>query len=212
MKSKFFFVIGCGVLLLLAASVVAEDGTKSSGAEAVKKASDKAVSSSPATKSGTPIALTMEAIQELEERKNSLDARERLMNERAKALEIQEKVLKDKLRRMEELNQKMAERLDGFKKNHDEKVTKLVAVVETMRPQAAAAYVEQLDAELAVAILARMQVQKAAKILNLVDKKMSARLTELYTGYRDSIENAPAAPAVEEKASKEEQTNNTSKM
>ena len=34
--------------------------------------------------------------------------------------------------------------------------------------------------------------QKASKILNLVDKKLGARLTELYTGFRESVEDAAA--------------------
>jgi flagellar motility protein MotE (MotC chaperone) len=210
MKSKLYFGIGCAILLLLAASVVAEETDK---AAPVKQAAEKAKAADP-VKAGTPIALTVEAIQELEDRKNALDAREKIMNERAKAFEIQEKVLRDKLRRIEELNAKMAERLEGFKKDHEEKVGKLVAVVETMKPQAAAAYVEQLDPDLAVAILTRIQVQKAAKIMNLVDKKLSARLTEMYTGYRDKIrdEVPPAAAATEPQSAKEALPNNTGKM
>jgi flagellar motility protein MotE (MotC chaperone) len=179
----------------------------------VKQAAEKASAAAP-VKAGTPIALTVEAIQELEDRKNDLDAREKKINERAKEFEIQEKVLRDKLRRIEALNAKMAERLEGFKKDHEEKLGKLVAVVEIMKPQAAAAYVEQLDPELAVAILTRIQVQKAAKIMNLVDKKLSARLTEMYTGYRDKIKDEvpPAPVASEPQPAKEALLNNTGKM
>jgi flagellar motility protein MotE (MotC chaperone) len=136
----------------------------------------------------------MEAIQELEERKDSLDARERQLTERAKALEIQEKVVKEKLRRMEELNGQMSARLDGFKKEHEGKIAKLVAVVEGMKPVAAAEYIENLEPELAVEILGRMNTAKASKLLNLVNKKQSARLTELYTGYRDSVKENSGAP------------------
>ena len=42
----------------------------------------------------------------------------------ARDLELQEKLLKEKLKRMEELNRKMAERLDGFKKEHETKINK----------------------------------------------------------------------------------------
>jgi flagellar motility protein MotE (MotC chaperone) len=145
-------------------------------------------------KKETPVALSLEAIKELEERRAALDNREKQLNERARDLELQEKILKEKLKKMEELNRKMAERLDVFKKEHEAKLTKLVTVVEGMRPEAAARYVENLDPDLAVEILARMKEQRASKILNLVDKKMGARLTELYTGYRQSIEE-PQAPA-----------------
>ncbi|RYZ95310.1 MAG: hypothetical protein EOP11_25120 [Proteobacteria bacterium] len=96
---------------------------------------------------------------------------------------------------MEELNAQMSEKLDGFKKEHEGKITKLVAVVEGMKPAAAAEYIENLDAELAVEILARMNTAKASKLLNLVNKKQSARLTELYTGYRDNVKGTSGAPA-----------------
>lgn len=194
MKSSWYFVAGATVALLLALSV-------SVTAEEPKKADDKKVedkSEAPA-KTSTPVALTLEAIQELEARKKSLDARERELEERAKNLDIQEKVLSEKLRRMEELNKKMAERLDGFKKEHEQRVTKLVTVVESMRPQAAADYVSNLDPDLAVEILARIQVAKASKILNLVDKKIAAKLTELYTGYRRAMQEASTPQTPENK-------------
>ena len=168
----------------------AKEETKA-GAEDVKKAVEQAGKNGKKSAS-TPLALTPEAIQELEQRKAALDLKEKQLAERARDLELQEKLLKEKLKRMEELNRKMAERLDGFKKEHETKINKLVVVVEGMKPEAAARYVEQLDPDLAVEILARMKEQKASKILNLVDKKLGARLTELYTGFRESVEDAAA--------------------
>ncbi len=199
MKSSFFLLTGCGLMFLAAISLVqAKDPVQDSAPK--KDAAIKPVAAAAAAKPAktqTPVALTLEAIQELEERKNALDLRERLLDERKQELDLQEKLLKEKLAKIEALNQKMAEKLDGFTKEHDQKITKLVTVVETMRPQAAAEYVENLDPELAVQILTRIQVAKAAKILNLVNKKQSAQLTELYTGYRQTMEKpgdrAPAA-------------------
>ena len=183
------------LLLVAAVSLVrAEDAPKATeGAAGVKKAAD-AAAKAPAKKAAPPLALSADAIQELEDRKTALDLREKQLNERAHDLELQEKLLREKLKKMEELNKKMAERLDVFKKDHEGRIGKLVTVVEGMKPDAAARYVEQLDPELAVEILARIKEQKASKILNLVDKKHGARLTELYTGYRESMED-PAAPA-----------------
>lgn len=192
MKSSWYFMFGAAIALLVAASVTAEEPKKAE--EPAKPAAPAA----PVAKSSNPVALTIEAIEELETRKKILDARERDLEERAKGLEIQEKVLREKLKRMEELNRKMAERLDSFKKDHEQRVTKLVAVVEGMRPQSAADYVSNLDADLAVEILSRIQTAKASKILNLVDKKIGAKLTEMYTGYRQSMQDA-AAPQAENK-------------
>ncbi len=202
MKSRIFLLTGCILLFVAAVSLVkAEEAPKDASAPAgteVKKSAEQA----PAKKISTPIALTVEGIQEIEERKAALDLREKQLAERGRDLELQEKILKEKLKKMEDLNKRMAERLDIFKKDHEQRITKLVNVVEGMKPEAAARYVEALDADLAVEILARIKEQKASKIMNLVDKKMSARLTELYTGYRNSKEEppapAPAAPIAKE--------------
>lgn len=212
MRSRIFLFMSCMLLFVAAVSLVqAEEEKRPSGApeaqpaDAVKKAAEAAsakpeektapAAAAPKKEKATPVALTMEAIQELEQRKLSLDAREKALEERARDLELQEKLLKEKLRKMEELNKKMAERLDTYQKDHGGRIAKLVAVVEGMKPDAAAQYVEALDPDLAVEILARMKEQRASKILNLVDKKKGARLTELYTGYRDSVDEPAPAPA-----------------
>lgn len=201
MKSRFFLITTCLIAFVVAVSMVkaeepkkaaekpAAESAEPKGAE-VKKAVDQAAAvadaNAPKKPSGTPVALTMEALQELEDRKVALDAREQQMNERTRDLELQEKILKEKLKKMEDLNKRMADRLDKFKKDHDDRIAKLVTVVEGMKPEAAARYVEALEPELAVEILARIKETKASKILNLADKKMGAKLTELYTGYRES--------------------------
>lgn len=210
-KSGFLFIALSAAALFIAINVTAEDqGADSSKSPPAKtetagaageetKAEHKggateAVEADPqgSKKSSsvkhappTPIAITMEAVKELEARKKNLDARELSLNERAKALDIQEKILREKLQRLEELSRKVAEKLDGYKAKHEEKVAKLVTVVEGMKPQSAAEYVENLEPDLAVEILTRINVQRAPKIMNLLDKKKGARLTELYAGYRD---------------------------
>ncbi len=225
MKSRVYLLTGVVLIFVAAVSLVrAEEGKKDQAKKEetkkdeapktgeLKQAVEQAASAPPvaASKRGTPIALTVEALQELDERKNALDLREKQLAEKARDLEIQEKLLKEKLKKMEELNKKMADRLDVFKKEHEGKITKLVTVVEGMKPEAAARYVETLDPALAVEILTRIKETKASKILNLVDKKVSAKLTELYTGYREvgeepAVPPAPAsAPVPAQQSAKEE--------
>ncbi len=200
MKSRFVIGTACLMLFVAAVSLVrAEDPAPASSD--MKKGADSvpaAPSAVAPAKKNTPIALTMEGIQEMEERKLALDAREKQLEERARDLELQEKLLKEKLKRMEDLNRRMAERLDGFKKDHEGRITKLVTVVEGMKPEAAARYVEALDPDLAVEILSRIKELKASKILNLVDKQKSARLTELYTGYVNNAVEPPAPSQTKE--------------
>lgn len=178
-------------------------------AEEKKDADRTPVASPRASAAGTPIALTVEGIQELEEKRKSLEEKEKMLTEKQKALELQEKVLKEKLSKMEELNKKMTERLDKFQTGYEEKIVKLVSVIEGMKPQAAAEYVENLDPDLAVEILARIQVLKVSKIMNLVDRKKAARLTELYTGYRQKIDEAAVLPAVNTAVEGKQEVNQT---
>lgn len=199
MKHRAKFYLVAFVALLITFQVVAENPEKPkeeaapSGTTPVAQAKKE-----ESAKSTTPVALTMEAIQELERRKQDLEARERLLAERAKALEVQEKLLKEKMAKMEELTRKMAERLDKFKKEHEDKVGKLVTMTESMRPQAAADYLEKLDPDLAVEIISRINVTKAAKIMNLVNKEKGARLTELYAGYLEGLKQDAQPTATKE--------------
>lgn len=191
-----------GILLAVPAGH-SEEKPAAQPAEAAKNAeAQKPVKKAEAKQ--VPLAVTEEAIQELENRKKRLDEREAALDERARALDVQEKILKDKLQKLEELNKKMADRLDAYKKEHEERVTKVVSMMETMKPQAAAEYVENLEPVLAVEVLSRIQVQKAAKIMNLVDKKKAARLSEMYTGYRD-VEDNPAPADKKEVPAKPQQ-------
>ncbi|NUM87594.1 MAG: hypothetical protein HUU37_00180 [Bdellovibrionales bacterium] len=193
MRHRFYLVAFAA--LLIAFQVVAENAAEEKQKDAAPAGSTPvAQAKKEDAAAGTPVALTMEGIQELEKRKQELEARERLLNERARALEVQEKLLKEKMAKMEELNRKMSERLDKFKKEHEEKVQKLVTMTETMRPQAAADYLEKLDPELAVEIIGRINVTKAAKIMNLVNKEKGARLTEFYAGYLEGLKQE-AQPA-----------------
>ncbi|MCO5144514.1 MAG: hypothetical protein M9962_15665 [Oligoflexia bacterium] len=167
-------------LLLVSGIAISASDEKEKPVVSVAKKQEK-------PKSVTPVALTLEAIQELEDRKKELDAREQRVAEKENELKLQEKIIQEKLKKIEELQSAISNKLDGFKTEHEGKITKLVSVVETMKPQAAAEYLENLDPELAVEILAKIQIAKAAKILNLVDKKKGAKLSELYTGYSSGI-------------------------
>jgi flagellar motility protein MotE (MotC chaperone) len=205
MKNRLILFTGCVMFLLAAISVVAQDSkdkseNKESATETVTGEGTAPKANAPA-RTSTPIALTVEAIQDLETRKQALDERELALSERSKALDLQEKLLKEKLQRMDQLKAKITERLDGFKKEHEEKIGKLVAMVEGMRPQAAAEYLESLDPELAVEVIERIQVAKVSKIMNLLDKKKGAKLSELYTGYRTAMADGVSASPASSKGS-----------
>ena len=175
------------------ASTAKEDGAGSAAGNAATPAKDR----EPAmAKSSPPLALTQEGLRELEARERAVSEKEKEIAEREESVQVQERVLQNKLKRIEEVSKQMAGRLDKFKADAEGKVAKVVAMLESMKPDAAAAYVENVDPFLAVEIMARINTQKAAKIWNKMDKKISARLSELYTGFRTRIEKEVPAPPV----------------
>src|SRR6185437_3882333 len=78
-----------------------------------------------------------------------------------------------------------------------EKVAKVVATLEGMSPKAAAQMLTDLDDGLAVSAIAQMSTTKLSKVMNALDPKRAARLTELLAGVvrakNDSASNDAAA-------------------
>lgn len=151
--------------------------------DAAKAASATAAGKSENKESDRPVMLTEEALREFNEQRKRLEEKERLLEERERALAIQEKIIIDKLSRIEKLNKAMGSRLDGYKKESEAKIDKLVKIIEGMKPVEAAKFLENIDPGLAVNILSKIEVQRASKVLNMIDKRVSARLTEKFTGY-----------------------------
>ena len=158
-------------------------------ADGKNSAKEQAERSPAAAAKRQPLELDELAVLELEERERRIEEKEKQLEERMQAVAVQEKVLQNKLKRIQEITQKIAERLDNFQKASTGKVEKLVTVIEKMKSGEAAKFFENMDPYLAVAVLARIDVQRAAKIMNQMDKEISAKLSELYTGYRSRMEN-----------------------
>ncbi len=133
------------------------------------------------------LLLTREGIEELQERERNIAEKESLLLEKEKALKIQEKILKDKLKKIGSIQKSIAKKLDYFSNSMAGKVKKLVTIVSAMKPDMAARYFETVEPYLAVEILGQLEAKRAAKILNKVDKEVSARISELYTGYQNNF-------------------------
>ncbi len=127
-------------------------------------------------KSSETIFSIQEREKQIEDQKNELKDREDKINEREKALD-------EKIKKLETLRQSITGELEVQKKQNEEKVVRLTSVLETMTPKASSALLETTEENLAVEVLKRMDIKKVAKILNVMDKNKSARLSELLTGY-----------------------------
>ena len=126
---------------------------------------------------------SMALVEELNGRRGEVEKREEVLKEREQRLSEREKEIDKKIQQMEHLRSVVSGELEDQRKNSEEKVVKMVAVFETMAPKAAAGVLESTDDFLAVDVLKRMDVKKVAKIMNIMEKTRSAKLSELLTGY-----------------------------
>lgn len=120
---------------------------------------------------------------ELDARRTQLEQKEKDLAERDRRIAEREKELDSKILKLENLRAAVSGELEVQRKNNEERVIKMVNVLETMTPKSAAGVMESLDDGLAVDVLKRMDVKKVAKVMNIMDKARSARLSEQMTGY-----------------------------
>ncbi|HRK03339.1 MAG TPA: hypothetical protein PLH57_11800 [Oligoflexia bacterium] len=121
--------------------------------------------------------------QELEKRRKELDERERLLKEREEQLSAQGAEIEKRIQRIEEIRAEINGDLKKKRDQSEERITRMIAVFETMAPKSAAQVMETLDDDLSVEVLGRMDPKRVAKIMNIMDKSRSARLSEQLTGY-----------------------------
>jgi flagellar motility protein MotE (MotC chaperone) len=122
---------------------------------------------------------------ELLEWERKLKAREERIKTREKALESLEKEIQDRMAEIEKTRQQLAElveRNEAVVKEQKElregRIQHLVAAYKGMRPEAAGNLVNNLEDDVAVAILSAMPGRSAGQILANVDPKKAARLTK----------------------------------
>ena len=86
-------------------------------------------------------------------------------------------------KRFKEFEKKRTDFIGCLSKNEQEekkRITHMVSTVSGMRPKNAAEVLSVQDADIAVKILGRLKSEKVAKIFNLMDKAVSARLQKQY--------------------------------
>jgi flagellar motility protein MotE (MotC chaperone) len=99
-----------------------------------------------------------------------------------KYLQMQNKLISEKLKRLEAVRNQLDSDLSGRIRSEEERTDKLVKVVEKMRPQAAAQFMENISSDLAISILEKLSDVKSSKIFNLMTKEKLARIGEKFVG------------------------------
>ncbi len=124
-----------------------------------------------------------------------------------KELEVVKKMLKEKERELEQREKQIAEQVDSLKKLRDdalqagehlkdvsqEKVSRVVDMLFAMNPKASAKVLAALNEELAVAALVKMDTVKLGKILNWLEPKRAARLSERVAGMKAASKSSPSS-------------------
>ncbi|MCC6137123.1 MAG: hypothetical protein IT287_00700 [Bdellovibrionaceae bacterium] len=122
-------------------------------------------------------------IQYLEERKKTLDEKEKQLKDLEEKLQLEKVALEKKVEELEVKRRDIASKLEGRVQEDEESVKKLVDMYSNMKPQSAAQVIASLDDELAINILKRMKKQEAGSILNYMPPQKAKLLSEKYTGY-----------------------------
>lgn len=119
---------------------------------------------------------------ELERKRTDLELRERNIVDMEDKLAMQEKIIVEKLRKLEVLKKQITGMLEGYNEKLKKQQGKMVTVVETMTPKAAAEMIEKMDEFIAIQLLEKMSTKRMAKIMNNMRKDKSARLSERMAG------------------------------
>lgn len=141
----------------------------------------KAGATEKKTESWTEEEITL--FKSLEKRNAELNRREEELNSLAAELQKQKTEIDKKIKKLEGLRAKISNKLEEKIDADEEKVQKLVNVYSNMKPAQAAQVFENLDEDLAIAVLGKMKKKNAADILNLVKADKARVLSEKYAGY-----------------------------
>ena len=122
----------------------------------------------------TPAAATTPDAQALQKRQEQLDQREQALN----TLQTN---LNARVERLKEMEASIKKLLEEAKSVKDAKLKHLIDVYSNMNAKQAAKVMETLDNNIAVKILAGMRGRQAGDVLNNMEAKKAAGLTEMLT-------------------------------
>ena len=116
-------------------------------------------------------------LEDLRNRRSSIESREQTMSERAAGLAAAEKRLADRVNELTELQLRL-QGLEKDLKDHDEANWQgMVKTYETMRPREAATIFNALDKPVLIEVLDRMKPAKAAPVLAAMDTEKARQVT-----------------------------------
>ena len=122
-----------------------------------------------------------QVLDALDSRERALDRREKSIDDREAELRAVEDELQVRVEELESLRGELQVLLDSGDTLRQERVRGLIKMTESMRSAQAAAFLDEMDRDLAVEVLDGMSRTKAGKALAAMDPERAAALVEAMT-------------------------------
>jgi flagellar motility protein MotE (MotC chaperone) len=119
----------------------------------------------------------IEVLQQLAERRATLERREQDLDRRAALLATAEANVATQLERLEQLRAEIAATIATHDAKEDEKLASLVKIYETMKPKAAAEIFDRLEMPILIKVVERMRAPKSADVLARMDPAKAKQVT-----------------------------------
>ncbi|MDR3606760.1 MAG: hypothetical protein P4M08_05180 [Oligoflexia bacterium] len=167
----------------------------------------------PRTGRGEGCLTDPSVLDDIQSQRDQLARREKDLAAKEAEMKSREQAVSEQIKKLEQIRADIAKTEALHKQDSEEKVAKLVDMMQTMSPKSAARVMSELDETLAVATMDKMETVKLAKIMNNLEPKKSSRLSEILAGVvraRDVAAAVAAHPdAVRGPASTEPNRTNT---
>lgn len=119
-------------------------------------------------------------INELLKKEKDLEIREKKLKEKQAQIIISDQNFEKRIRTHLGKQNELIGCLDSVKGEEDKRISRMVEIISTMKPDKAAQVLSIQDQELTIKILGLLDPKLVSKIFNLMDKEISARLQKQF--------------------------------
>ncbi len=126
----------------------------------------------------------VQLLQELAERRNVLDARERQLDEREALLSAAEQKLEEKQTKLNSTKDDLKELLKEKSEQEKAKIKRLVAIYENMKPNDAANIFNELEMPVLLQVIKNMKERKVAPVIASMSAEKARELTKKIANQR----------------------------
>jgi flagellar motility protein MotE (MotC chaperone) len=166
----------------------AADGTKPAKAAATPAAPPAASSTTTDPQALSPSEI--DVLQQLSQRRATLDQRAGELDQRDVLLQATEKRIDEKIAKLQDLEKSIAGDVQKQSAEDDAHIQSLVKIYEAMKPKDAAQIFEQLEMPVLLRVLKRMKELKTAPILAAMDPAKARAVTTKLAERHDQSDTA----------------------